>query len=241
MDGNFWQELLDVILRSLVSVLILFLMAKLMGKRQISNLSFFDYIIGISIGSIAAAFAIDRSIDYEHGIAGLLTYTLFAIILSVLSLKSIKMREIFSGTPSILIQNGKIIEENLRKAKYHINDLLEGCRSKGTFNIADVEFAILEPNGQLSVLLKSQKLPVTPEDLKITTIYKGLSADLIIDGVIMHQHLKLVNITEEWLKETLKNRNIMSPKDVLLASLDTSGNLYIDLKNKNIKPQDIIE
>ncbi|MGI6701286.1 MAG: DUF421 domain-containing protein [Christensenellales bacterium] len=239
--SKFWLELSDVSLRSIISVVVLFILAKLMGKRQISHLTFFDYAIGISIGSIAAALAVDRSVDYEHGLAGMIIYALFGILLSYITLKSVKMREIISGTPTIIIQNGKIIEQNLRKTKLHVNDILEECRIMGAYNIADVEYAILETNGKVSVLLKSQKAPVTCEDLKIPTEYKGLSADLIIDGKIMPKHLAKVNLTEEWLKDELKKRNIMSHKDVLLASLDTSGNLLIDLKNKSIKPMDIIE
>ena len=239
--SKFWLELSDVSLRSIISVVVLFILAKLMGKRQISHLTFFDYAIGISIGSIAAALAVDRSVDYEHGLAGMIIYALFGILLSYITLKSVKMREIISGTPTIIIQNGKIIEQNLRKTKLHVNDILEECRIMGAYNIADVEYAILETNGKVSVLLKSQKAPVTCEDLKIPPEYKGLSADLIIDGKIMPKHLAKVNLTEEWLKDELKKRNIMSRKDVLLASLDTSGNLLIDLKNKSIKPMDIIE
>ena len=239
--SKFWLELSDVSLRSIISVVVLFILAKLMGKRQISHLTFFDYAIGISIGSIAAALAVDRSVDYEHGLAGMIIYALFGILLSYIILKSVKMLDFISGTPTIIIQNGKIIEQNLRKTKLHVNDILEECRIMGAYNIADVEYAILETNGKVSVLLKSQKAPVTCEDLKIPTEYKGLSADLIIDGKIMPKHLAKVNLTEEWLKDELKKRNIMSHKDVLLASLDTSGNLLIDLKNKSIKPMDIIE
>lgn len=241
MDGNFWGELLDVLLRSLVSIIVLFILAKLMGKRQLAQLTFFDYVIGISIGSIAAAFAIDREIDYEHGLAGMVIYALFAILLSIITYKSVKASELIIGSPAILIQNGRLMEENLRKSKIHINDVLEECRVKGAFNIDDIEYAILETSGEISVLLKSQKLPLTPEDLKIPTQYKGLCANLIIDGKVMKEHLTLINLDEEWLKKELKKNKISDAKDVLLASLDSQGKLTIIRKNSDPISHKVLE
>lgn len=238
---KFIIELIDIFIRSLVSVIVLLLLTVLMGKRQLSQLTFFDYVIGISIGSIAAAFAIDRSIDYEHGITGLIIYALFGVLLSLLSLKYIKLKRIFSGVPIILIQNGKIIEKNLKKSKLNINDLLEECRIKGAFNISDIEFAIFETCGQISVLLKSQKAPLAPSDIKIPTSYKGLCANLIIDGAIIEKHLKLCNLDKKWLMDKLADKNIYDEKDVLLAFLDTSGNLIVDLKNNDPEPLDVLD
>lgn len=239
--NKFIIEILDIILRSVISLLVMFAIAKLMGKKHIAQLTFFDYIIGISIGSIAAAFAVDNTINYAHGVTSLIVYGLFAMLLSYITLKSIKAREIISGTPTILVQNGKIIEENLKKSKFHINDVLEACRVKGAYNIADVEFAILETSGQVSIQLKSSKVPLTPEDMKIPTDYKGLVADLILDGVIMHKHLHQVNLDARWLITELAKRGIYNPSDVFLATLDTQGNLRIDMKNSDPKPLDIIE
>lgn len=241
MEGNFFLEILDIAIRSFVAFVVLFLLTKMLGNKQIAQLSFFDYVIGISIGSIAAAFAVDRTIDYAHAIVSLILYATFAFLLSLINLKSVKFRELIGGTPKILIQNGKLIEKNLRKSRYSVNDVLEECRIRGAYNIADVEFAILETCGQISILLKSQKTPVTNEDLNIETDYRGICADLIIDGVIMHKHLRMLKLDEKWLMEQLNNRHILSHKDVLLANLDTSGNLLIDLKGRDPEPLDIIE
>lgn len=241
MDGNFWLELLDIFIRSIVSVIILFLLTKLMGKRQISQLTFFDYVIGISIGSIAAAFAIDRSIDYEHGIAGLVVYCLFALLLTIISFKNVKARQFFAGMPVIIVEHGRIIDANLKKAKLNVNDLLEECRIKGAFNIKDVEYAIMETCGELSLLLKSEKQPLTPEDMKIPVDYEGLTANLIIDGEIMHKHLTALNITTDWLKDQLLLQGVIEIKDVLLASLDSKGNLFVDLKSKQAPTLDVLE
>lgn len=234
-------DLFDIFSRGIISFSILFIMARLMGKKQISQLSFFDYVVGISIGSIAAAMAVDDRISYLHGIIALVIYGFLPIIISYITIKSIWARRVFGGIPTILIQNGQIIEENLKKSKFHINDLLEELRIKGTFNVADVEFAILETGGKVSLQLKSQKQPLTPSNLNIPTKYQGLCANLIVDGEIMQEHLSMVNQNESWLLNELKIRNINSPKDVLLASLDTNGELYITKKNRLINEAKVLE
>jgi uncharacterized membrane protein YcaP (DUF421 family) len=240
MDDNI-IGILDIVLRSILSVLVLFLLTHLLGKKQLSQLSFFDYTIGISIGSIAAALAIDDEIPYLHGVLGILIYGSFVLLSSYLSRKSIRTRKFLCGVPTILIQNGKLIEENLKKARFHINEVLEECRNKGAFSISDVENAILETSGQVSVQLKAQKQPLTPEDMNIATSVKGIAANLIIDGVVLTKHLSLVNRDEKWLKDELKKQNVNSPQEVLLGSLDYDGTLHIDLKNSDPVPLDVLE
>ncbi len=240
MDIGVVTDMLDIILRSIISVLVLFVLTRIMGKKQIAQLTFFDYVAGISMGSIAAELAVDKTIPYSHGIISLVIYVAFPIIMSYWSLKSLRIREWLDGVPTVIIQNGKFIEKNLRKVRFHVNDVLEECRIKGVFSISDVEFAILETSGQVSIQLKSQKQPVTPEDLNLSTQYKGISAELIIDGVIMHEHLKLVNLNEQWLISELQKHNT-SPDKVLLATLDTNGKLNIDLKNHDPKPLKVKE
>lgn len=141
----------------------------------------------------------------------------------------------------MLFIKSKLVEKNLKKSRFNVNDVLEECRMKGAFNIADVEFTILETGGQVSIQLKSQKQPVTPEDLNISTKYKGLSADLIIDGIVMREHLKLISLNENWLKGELKKQNIDSPSQVLLASLDTNGKLHIDMKSYDPRSLEVLE
>lgn len=241
MNKSVLMDILDVVIRSLVSISALFILTRLMGKKHIAQLSFFDYVVGISIGSIAASFAIDDSISYLHGLTGIIMYSLLPVIVSFISLKSMMGRMIFDGVPSVLIQDGKLIEKNLRKTKFHINDILEECRMKGAFSISDVEFAVLETSGQVSILLKSCKQPLTPENINIQVKYKGLSADIIIDGVVMYEHLYLVKHDKSWLMSELKKQNVNSPKDVLLATLDSDEILHIDLKNHDPKTKDVLE
>lgn len=222
----------DILIRTIIAIVSLFILGRTLGKKQIAQLSFFDYILGITIGSIAAQMSIDTDIPMTNGLGSLILWSLVSLLISYVSLKSMRARRFLEGVPTVIIKNGEIIKENLKKERYHINELLEDLREKGVFNIADVEFAILETDGALSVLKKSQTQPITPRDIGIDTKYQGLSANLIIDGEIMYKHLQTVGLNEEWLSDELNKRGIDSFKDVLLASLDTDGNLYVDLKDK---------
>lgn len=232
---------LDIIFRNLIAVGILFLLTLIIGKKLISQLNFFDFIVGITIGSIAAALSVDKTITYPHGILSLIIWGVIPLIVARIALANIPARRVLDGVPAILVQNGKILEHNLKKENYHVNDLLEELRLKGVFNIADVDFAILETSGQISVQLKAQKQAVTISDLNLPARYKGLSANLIIDGRILEQHLKLVNRDETWLRDELQKQNIRDINKVLLASLDTEGNIYIDAKEDQIRELDVLK
>ena len=231
---NIMLDNIDIIFRNLIAVGILFLVTLVIGKKLISQLNFFDFIVGITIGSIAAALSVDKTITYSHGIISLLIWGL-------IPLADIRARRRLDGVPTLLVQNGKILEDNLKKEKYHVNDLLEELRLKGVFNIADLNFAILETSGQISVQLKPEKQPVTVSDLNLSATRQGLCANLIIDGKILYQHLKLVNRDEIWLREELKKQNIEDVGQVLLASMDGSGNLYIDVKDDQVKEFNVLK
>lgn len=202
------KDLLSIIAKSLFSIIVLFILAKFMGKKQISQLSLFDYIISISIGSVAAASSVDKSISILDGTVSLIVWALFPIIVSIVTLHSMKARQFLEGSPIILIQNGKIIEKNLKKAKISINDLLEKLRGKNVFSITDVNYAILENNGLLSVLLKSQKRSVTPSDMCIKTPESSLNANIIVDGKLLEKNMVQMNISEAWLLKELRKKQI---------------------------------
>jgi uncharacterized membrane protein YcaP (DUF421 family) len=148
---------LDIIIRSILSFIVLFILSRIMGKKHIANLTFFDYVVGISIGSIAASFAVDESIQYDQGIIALIVYAICPIAVLKLSLKGIVLRKILGSAPIVLIQKGELIEKSLRKSKFTVNDFLEECRLNGVFNICDIDYAILETSGKISILLKSEK------------------------------------------------------------------------------------
>lgn len=229
----------DVILRSLIIITTLFILIRVMGKKQITHLTYFDYVVGISIGAIAGSIVVDKK-PLLNGIAAMIIWTLFPLILAFISEKTINGRRFLDGVPAILIQNGKIIEKNLKKAKLTINDLMEELRVKDIFNIKDVEFAILETSGRFSVLKKPGLAAATRSDLNLSTEYHGLCANVIIDGIIMKKNLELMFLSEKWLRDELRKNNIDSPEQVLLACCYINGKLYIDLKNQDPVEENVL-
>ena len=217
----------EILLRSVISILFLFVLTKLMGAKQISQLTFFDYAIGISIGSIAADIAADIESSYWDALCGMVIYAVVAIAISCVTQKSIKARRVLTGTPTILINRGQILRDNLKKVKFDINELLCECRVSGYFNVADLEYAIMEPNGRISFIPKAAKKPVTAEDLSLTPTQERLVANVIIDGRIMPENLKVMGKNEDWLYKNLKKQQVKGIEEIVLATLDTDNNLSV--------------
>jgi uncharacterized membrane protein YcaP (DUF421 family) len=223
--------MLVVFIRTLILYFIVVIVMRVMGKRQIGQLQPFELAVAIMISELAAVPMQNTAIPLINGIIPILTLLIAQISLSFVSLKSIKARGVICGKPSVLIENGKLIEVNLRNEMYTLNDLLEQLRIKNVPNIADVEFAILETNGQLSIIPKSQKRPITPEDLQLLTKYEGLPLDIVVDGKVILKNLHKANLDENWLKNELLKFGINSPNSVFFASLDSNGNLYYQPKS----------
>jgi uncharacterized membrane protein YcaP (DUF421 family) len=222
--------MLIVFVRALILYSLVVIVMRIMGKRQIGQLQPFELVVAIMISELAAVPMQDTAIPLINGIIPILTLLIAQMLLSFISMLSVRARGVICGKPSILIENGKINEGNLRKDMYTLNDLLEQLRNSNIHNITDVEFAILETNGQLSVIPKSQKRPVNAEDLNIPTKYEGLPLDLIIDGRIMIKNLEKADLDVHWLKNELNNLGISNLNKVLFASLDTNGDLYYQEK-----------
>lgn len=222
-----------VALRSVIAVIVLFVISRLTGPRQISQLTFYDYIVGISIGSIAAM-AVEKSISIIDMAVSMIVFGAFAIGFAYSTSKSMLLRKAFSGKPSIMIYNGKIIESSLKKNNYDINDLVLNCRNKGYFNIDEIAFAILESNGQISIMPKSQNAPITPKDMAIPTEQSALEYFLIIDGEILEANLNSYGKDKQWLNSSLKMQGVKSEKQVLLATGDNNNNLKIYLKSEEL-------
>ena len=234
-------EVMDVILRALLSLIALFLVTKLLGKKQVSQLSLFDYVIGISIGNFAAEMTTDLELPYIHGIVAVLVFGLVAYLVSYFSMKSIILRRFFIGTPTVLIKNGKILVNSLKKCKFDINDLLEECRVDGYFDISQIEYALLEANGQLSILPKGESLNVTVKDMNLKPQKQSLCANVIIDGKIMKNNLKFINKDEKWLKKELKIKGYKDLNNILLATVDNDEKLIIYERNENVRNYEILE
>lgn len=240
MKLNF-AELLDVTIRAISSLITLFLITKMLGKKQVSQLSLFDYVIGISIGNFAAEMTINLESNEINGIWAVVLFGLFAYLVSYLTMKSMTMRRFFMGTPTVIIQNGKILEKNLRKVKFDINDMLEEIRSNGYFDLSQVEYALMEANGKLSILPKSEYRPLTPKDMNLNMPNEGLCANIIIDSKIMHNNLKMCKKDEKWLKKELKIKGYSDLSKILLATLDNNEKITVFERNLSEKSVDVLE
>ena len=234
-------EALLIIPRSLLSLFILFLVTKLIGKKQVSELSLFDYVIGISIGNFTAEMTMSLDVQFINGVMALLTFGLFAYLISLLTMKSIRIRRFFIGVPTVIIQNGKIIEKAMKHVMIDVNDLLEQCRINGYYDLTQIEYAIMEANGKISIMPKSEYKPLTPNDMKKKVAQEDLQANVIIDGVIMQNNLENMNKSINWLEKELKVKGYKEYDDIILAILDKNDKLTIFDKNNNIKVHNVLE
>ncbi|UNC92235.1 YetF domain-containing protein [Candidatus Contubernalis alkaliaceticus] len=222
-----------VMIRTVILYVLVFIVMRIMGKRQIGQLQPIELAVAIMISALAALPMEDISIPLINSVLPILLLLIFQVTVSTLSMKSEKLSAIFSGRPAIVIENGKIVQSELTNLRVNLNDLLEQLRISGYSNISDVEFAIMETTGQISVIPKSQKRPVTPEDLNIETQYEGLCHPLIIDGQLERKNLKNIGLTEEWLNNELKKFGIDNSKEIIFASIDPNGKLYYQRKQNN--------
>lgn len=234
-------EIAIVILRGLVSLVTLFLITKLLGKKQVSQLSLFDYVIGISIGNFAAEITINLETSLINGTVAVIEFGLIAYAISILTMKSIKLRRFFMGVPTVLIDKGELVEKALKKVHFDVNDLLEECRCNGYFDLNEIEYAIMECNGNLSIMPKSTYKPVTIRDLKLKEQVQGLCANVIIDGKIMDNNLKNMGKEIGWLERQLNIKGYKNIEDILLATLDFNEKLTVYDKNKNKNIKNVLE
>jgi len=231
-------ELLIVTYRSLLSLAALFLVTKMLGKKQVSQLSLFDYVIGISIGNFAAEMTINLESQTLNGILAVFIFGFIAYLISVLTMKSMTLRRFFMSTPTILIENGEILIEGLKKVKFDVNDLLEVCRIKGYFDIGEIEYALMEANGELSILPKEKYRSLILDDMNITKPQTGLYSNVIIDGKIMLKNLQNINKSEDWLFKAIKGNDL---SNILLATVDNQENVKVYLKNRGKESKEILE
>lgn len=217
-----------------VKCIIVYLLAlvssKLMGSKILSQTTLFDFIIAISIGSVIGAAVTGCGDKFITAIISLFMFTFLEILTGYIHIKHFKLRKILNAQPIVLIENGEILNHNMKKIKLTINELMMKLREKTVFNMNDVDTAILESDGTLSVLLRSEKQPVTKEDLNIESPKCMLTKDVIIDGIIITETLESAGLDEDWIKAELENYGIKNVKEVFYAGLDNSKKLYISKK-----------
>lgn len=226
---------LEILIRGLGAFVAVLVITRVVGKSQVGQLTVADFINAIVIGSIAATMVTDLKESGGYYLFGLLLFGLLTVLAEYVSLKYRPARKLIGGEPTVVIHNGKILEDNMKKLIYNVDDLMMQLRLKDVFNICDVEYAIAEPNGGLSVLLKSHKQPLTPNDMQMSSKYQGVPSELIVDGVVIRQNLQQNGLTEDWLFGELEKQGVKSLQDVMYASLDSDGKLYVDKRQDSME------
>lgn len=233
------DQLVLVIWKSALVFVILVGLARIIGRKLLSQMSYFDFTVAITIGTIAGSYVV-QMIEGMWVLISPVLLAALAICFDVMHLKSLKFRKLTEGEPVIVIQNGSILNNNMKKLRYHIDNLEAQLREKGIFDFNEVEYAILEPHGQLSVLKKTQHLPITPSVMNITVSYKGMSTEIIKDGKLLEQNLHQQDLSHQWLIDQLSVQNL-NIDDVFYAAVNTNNELYISLKDIKISKPQIVE
>ncbi|RAW12646.1 MULTISPECIES: DUF421 domain-containing protein [Paenibacillus] len=222
------EETWVVAVRSIIAFLTLIIYTRVLGKQQMGNLTYFDYINGITIGSIAGTFATDLSSKAWIHFVALTIFTIITIIFQYITLKNRTISKLMDSDPTLVIQNGKILEQNLHKMRVKFDELTMMLRQKDVFDITTLDYAILEPDGSLSVVLKPENQPVTAKDMHMHPPKNKLMTEIIIDGVLIKQNLAERNKDTNWLSEQLKKQKV-TIQDIAFAAILPNDKLYIDL------------
>ena len=223
--------MLITFIRAIILYIVVLIVMRLMGKREIGQLQPFELAISIMIADLASVPMSELGIPLSSGIIPILALLVIYMSISILNMKSVNFRKIMSGKPAILIYRGRIDENALRKESITINELQERLRVDNIFNLGDVEYAILETNGELTVIPKPEKRTLTPQDLNINPDYEGIPYDLVVEGKVMHENLKVIGKDEIWLNKQLKKFDT-DTKNTLVATIDGKGNFFCQKKEK---------
>lgn len=222
--------MLSIIKRSLGSFVFVLVLLRLTGRKSISQLNYYDFFTMNIMGSLFSNYITNPKQGLEIFLAPV-AITAADLLADRIAIKSRPARKLLEGEPVIFVKNGKILEENITKMHYNIDEVLAALRYKGVYNLSDLEFAVLEVDGSISVLKKSQCRPLAPQDLNIPTQYEGLPSIVVSDGKILPENLRKNNLSSSWLENKLKELGFNDVSNIFLASLATDGSLYVDLKD----------
>ena len=224
--------MINIFVRVLIIYILVLIVMRLMGKRELGQMQPFELVIAIMIADLASVPMADTGIPITNGIIPILALLLVQLVISIINLKSINGRKIICGKPSILVYRGKIDEKIMKKEKFTVNELQERLRQNNIFNIGDVEYAILETSGQVTVIQKPEKRNTIPEDFGILPEYEGIPYDLVVDGKIMHENLKAIGRDYNWLKKQVEKFKI-KPEQALIVTFDGKGQIFCQAKEEN--------
>ena len=223
--------MINIFVRVLIIYILVLIVMRLMGKRELGQMQPFELVIAIMIADLASVPMADTGIPITNGIIPILALLLVQLVISIINLKSINGRKIICGKPSILVYRGKIDEKVMKKEKFTVNELQERLRQNNIFNIGDVEYAILETSGQVTVIQKPEKRNTIPEDFNIVPEYEGIPYDLVVDGKVMNKNLKAIGKNYNWLKKQVEKFDI-KPEEALVVTIDGKGQIFCQKKEE---------
>ncbi|MGN4127034.1 YetF domain-containing protein [Lysinibacillus sphaericus] len=233
MESFFYANFWEMILRTTLSFFVLLILARILGKKQLGQLTFFHYITGITFGSIASEIASQAETPFLDGIISLIWWSVLTYFMTIITIKSKKARVLVDDKPTIVVQNGLILESGLKKNRLHMDELTMMLREQSIFSVQDVQYAMLETNGKLSVLQRTSEQPATKQDVKADISPPTyLPTEVVSDGQLIYENLVELELTADWLMKKLKKQNVQSVEDVFFAQVQTNGSLYISLKDK---------
>jgi uncharacterized membrane protein YcaP (DUF421 family) len=227
------MSLVEILLRSIVSFIGLLFWARIIGKKLISHFTFFDFVAGVTFGSIGGNLIFNKNVSLFAGIIGLTMFSTLVLISDYISLKSFMGRKILDSEPQVIIKDGQIMMENMKRVRLTIDELLMLLRKKDTFYIDEIEFALIETDGTLSIMKKAVNMSITREDFNIQGKSRGIPQACIIDGKIIEENLKNIQKDTQWMAIALKSRNI-ELEQVLLAQIDQQDRVFLNLKTSNL-------
>lgn len=229
------EQLDKVLFQTFIAFFAILILTRILGKQQINQLTFYEYINGITFGSIAANMASDTNQHMGLHLAGLIFFGVLTGLMSYVSIKSRPLRKLIAGEPVVVIQNGKILENNLKKMRYNLDELTSELRSKDIFDIVDVELALIEPSGKLSILKYAELDQPNRKDLNIPASSRGLDIEVVMDGQLIYTNLEKMGLNARWLLNQLEIKGIGSIKDVVFASVDANHQLFVDTYEDKIE------
>lgn len=221
------QKVFIVVIRSTIAYAVLLFLGRLIGRKLISRITFFDFVVGIALGSLAVRISLGNESSVWLGVLSAAVITSLVLLTDFCNIKSCHFRKIEEGEPVVLIEKGKLLDRNLAKVRVSVSKLLMLLRQKDAFYLEDVDYAVMESNGQLSVLLKADRLPATTGALNIPSQGHAFPVDIIVDGKVIPENLKASCHDEAWLQQQLQNQGIGNPGQVFYASINKTGGLYV--------------
>lgn len=230
------MELNELLIRIATGFLVLFILTRILGRKEITQMTFFNFVSAIAIGSITANLVVNSNLSIRNGVLAIVGWSIFTLLMDFIDIKSKSGKKVVTGEPLIVIKDGNIVDKTLRKSRLDLDSLNAMLRQKNIFSFADVDYAIFETNGKLSVLPKDNKKPVTKFDMNISNTSKlyPIPTEVISDGVILTDNLDKLNLDVKWMKQQLKQLGINSISEVLFAQVQTDGSLFIDKKGKGL-------